>query len=167
MNCWNSWTFTLSRILLIFNIEIYSKINSGGLVNGKIAMWQHRPGSYLQEHWTVLPTIDLSDSFIQIQWSAAHPLLAANNISDVIILNEQPISTSIGLQVCIILIQDCQFIFYGILIHHGQFNRPVVIFFPTYYDVIVTSSKSRKSQKYTIFVKTCYFDNFKLLYPML
>jgi len=45
--------------------------------------------------------------------------------------------------------------------------RPVVKFFPTYYDVIVTSSKSRKSQKYTIFVKTCYFDNFKLLYPML
>ena len=62
-------------------------------------MWQHRAGSYAQEHWIVLPTIDLSDSFIQIQWSPAHSLLAANNISDVMILNEQPISTSISLQV--------------------------------------------------------------------
>ena len=68
-------------------------------MNGKIAMWQHRPGTFAQEHWIVLPTIDLSDSFIQIQWSPAHSLLAANNISDVMILNEQPISTSISVQV--------------------------------------------------------------------
>ena len=68
-------------------------------MNGKIAMWQHRAGSYAQEHWIVLPAIELSDSFIQIQWSPAHSLLAANNISDVIILNEQPISTSISVQV--------------------------------------------------------------------
>ena len=68
-------------------------------MNGKIAMWQHRAGSYALEHWIVLPAIDLSDSFIQIQWSPAHSLLAANNISDVIILNEQPISTSISVKV--------------------------------------------------------------------
>ncbi|XP_063681755.1 intraflagellar transport protein 140 homolog isoform X3 [Bolinopsis microptera] len=99
--------FSLGGALDQINCLSYSaskRILAGGLVNGKIAMWQHRPGTFAQEHWIVLPTIDLSDSFIQIQWSPAHSLLAANNISDVVILNEQPISTSISVQSAVVQI---------------------------------------------------------------
>ena len=73
------WTFYNSSIYCIYptkglnspQITTPPGMLAGGLVNGKVVMWQHKPGNYKEESWALLPTINLSDSFIQVSsWSS-------------------------------------------------------------------------------------------------
>ena len=96
---------TLNSANILVEMIYHSGMLAAGLAIGKIVMWQHKPNQLMvgADGWAQLPTIDLYDSFIQIQWNETLPLLAANNISDVIILNEQPVLSTIDERVFISL----------------------------------------------------------------
>ncbi|KAF1499691.1 hypothetical protein FQV18_0011068, partial [Eudyptula minor novaehollandiae] len=82
---------------------------AAGTNKGRIAMWRKAAGSHQsvralegKEKWKLQAPTELEGNVIQIKWGSRKNLLAVNNISSVVILSEQAMSSHFHQQVAVV-----------------------------------------------------------------
>ncbi|XP_015992112.2 intraflagellar transport protein 140 homolog [Rousettus aegyptiacus] len=95
------------------NINCVSYCKAKGLLaagtnKGRVAMWRKVPGPQSsrgvegKDRWTLQTPTELEGNITQIKWGSRKNLLAVNNISSVVILSEQAMSSHFHQQVAVV-----------------------------------------------------------------
>ncbi|XP_032702013.1 intraflagellar transport protein 140 homolog [Lontra canadensis] len=95
------------------NINCVSYCKAKGLLaagtdKGRVAMWRKLPGPQSsraaegKDRWTLQSPTELEGNITQIKWGSRKSLLAVNNISSVVILREQAMSSHFHQQVAVV-----------------------------------------------------------------
>lgn len=93
------------------NCVSYCKVKgllAAGTNKGRVAMWRKVPGPQSgrgvegKDRWTLQTPTELEGNITQIKWGSKKNLLAVNNISSVVILSEQAMSSHFHQQVAVV-----------------------------------------------------------------
>lgn len=93
------------------NCVSYCKVKgllAAGTNKGRVAMWRKVPGPQSsrgvegKDRWTLQTPTELEGNITQIKWGSRKNLLAVNNISSVVILSEQAMSSHFHQQVAVV-----------------------------------------------------------------